>query len=78
MTCLNRAPPNLGEYYVESRHCPSLCDQQVRSLTAHIRCLRIIDFSSRQIAVAQPERDFSDVMRGLQHNHGRSMPQYMR
>ena len=67
MTCLNRAPPNSGGYYVESRHCPSLCDQQVRSLTAHIRCLRIIAHRGFERLVAHPVLYGARIKTGSQH-----------
>src|SRR5213594_173847 len=42
MCCSTFAILNSDGYYVELNQCASPCDQQVSSLTAHIRCLRII------------------------------------
>ena len=48
MSGLNRDPPNSGGYYVESNQCASPCNQQVKSFTAHFRCLRIIEPNVQQ------------------------------
>ena len=36
-----------------------------------------VDLRCGQITVPQPERDFSNVLRGLQHDHGAGMSEYM-